>query len=1732
MKRRTGRFLSVLLTVCMLSSLMPTAFAAGADKFGDIPAKAWYHDDVNYVVDHGYFNGMSENAFSPDANMTRAMFVTVLARLDGASVGDNVSPFNDVAAGAWYAGEVKWASENGIVNGVGDNKFAPDHSVSRQEMAALMMRYIAYYTAKNKVTFKATGSSAAFTDADSVADYAKEAVTLCRSYGLINGNGDGTFGPTAFSTRAQVAAVIHRLALLLATGTPVTKPSAGGESGGTTSSDKTVSTAADFIQAAQASADSVTATISDKNDLTVNDNVTINASATTLTLNLGKASLGNLTVTAPNATKIDITGSGSVASLTINAPKATVNNGVKVNGSVNIQAVSGSTFNNTAAISGNILFTGPGALNDTQTNPAPVVVATSDAVAVRGNTSDIKVTADGAQLTVAPAINTVKPVIDSSADGVKVTVANNNPVTVSGQVATVEVTSNKPTLAVEAVVGTLTTTNATTLAVSGKGSVATMASNSAAVVVAAGSAVTINTVEMNGGSIEAPATATISTVAATGNVTLNAPVGTVSTTAGSMLTLGDTANVNTVVANGSLEVAGTGKISSIDVAAAGTTNITKAIGASVTVSTVTKTDANANVTASDVGVTEVKTKAATPTTVKFNAPTAAGGNGTITGVTAAMEYKSSTGDWKAIADTSVNDVAAGTYEVRVKATSTALASEAVTGTIPAAVAVAAATIQGTPYVGQTLTAVANADATGTLSYVWSVNDSDTPIGTSKTFTLTDAQIGKTISVTITNYVTRSTASTPTDTVTVDKTALNTLIAKAGEIQKGVTEKNDGITAAAVAKGIVFVTTSERTALADAVTAATTVANNAIANTQAVADAEAALRAANAAYVAAKKTGTDDSVVTLQAALKALVQSAGTAEVGTGTDAVSVQPGSDWVTGDVNSAYSAAIATAQGKESSNDAATLTAAITDLKAAMNTYIKAIQKGAALDRTALDAAVNAAEINAASVVISANGEDKLPSETWVTTAVLDTYNAAIKTAKDKTATVQNDYISALDTLAKATSTFNTAKASGTKDIVPPVVTIVSSKLEGGVVTIVFKSNEAGSYVYQIGETKGSWLSPVAPSLTKDTEATLTINDVTALYATVYMQVSDASDNKTVVSANVGAEASNAEAAVGTAKYDTLANAIAAAGNGQTVTLLKDVTETLTAPTVSSLTIDLGTHKLTMSNTASVVISGGKSLTIQNGSIESKGITDGTLSNFNIQTNSSITLENVIFDTTGSALYPSGDAASVTVTNSEIKCGVYAVATNAAKVENYNIVITLTGSTFTSTYGYNKDDASDKFDSSPVMINVPGTLNMFGCTVNGTRQGVLVRGGTATIQNSTINLTAQYAAGKDKYWSGTWGSGDEVPMAAVVVGNRSSAYQYPATCILENSVITATSGYKAVYIYGMDAATRLAKLNIKGNSTNITGEVLKEEAAANAAIVSITGGTFSDTGALKYLANGANVNVNLAADETGTVLVPANTTVTLDLKGHVLQSQMLANQPTAEDHTKATLVNNGNLTVNDSVSGGKVTNNNYWLDAFYNASGATAILNGGLFTHSANSQGQTWYAIHNHGTMTIKDGVIVADTNSATPICNGKSQHDTSSDAANASLIIDGGTFTAEGAHTIKNGDADAELVINGGNFTNTSGDVVLNRNNCNAIINGGTFSITDAPVIKCEVKDSQNASGAGLMVTNGSFTGTISKDESSKLSISGGTFSSNPTSYLANGYIMQPIADGYRVVKGQTT
>ena len=212
MKTVNKRILSALLALVLtLSTLAGVGMAAEVEQFTDVDKDSWYYEYVDYVVGKGYFIGTSDSQFSPSGTMTRAMFVTVLSRLDGSKVDNNVAPFTDVPSGAWYAGAVKWAVDNSIVNGVGENKFNPNGAITREQMCAIMDRFITYYGEKNNQTHNTVETVKEFLDAASIDAYATKAVANCQTYGLVNGYPDGNFYPKNDSTRAQVAAVISRL---------------------------------------------------------------------------------------------------------------------------------------------------------------------------------------------------------------------------------------------------------------------------------------------------------------------------------------------------------------------------------------------------------------------------------------------------------------------------------------------------------------------------------------------------------------------------------------------------------------------------------------------------------------------------------------------------------------------------------------------------------------------------------------------------------------------------------------------------------------------------------------------------------------------------------------------------------------------------------------------------------------------------------------------------------------------------------------------------------------------------------------------------------------------------------------------------------------------------------------------------------------------------------------------------------------------------------------------------------------------------------------------------------------------------------------------------------------------------------------------------------------------------------------------------------------------------------
>ena len=224
------RILSALLALCIVFTLVPTALAAKADDFTDVSRSDWFYDYVDYVSSKGYFRGTTETTFSPQRNMTRAMFVVVLSRFDGAKGDSSQSAFTDVAPGAWCTAAINWAAANKIVEGKGDGTFAPDAPITRAQMCAIINRYLNYYKKGNKVTLSQTGSVSAMSDQNTVPSYAVDAIKQCQRYGLIIGFKDGTFRPNALSTRAHVAAVIYRMADLVKNAKAAS--TSGGSSGG------------------------------------------------------------------------------------------------------------------------------------------------------------------------------------------------------------------------------------------------------------------------------------------------------------------------------------------------------------------------------------------------------------------------------------------------------------------------------------------------------------------------------------------------------------------------------------------------------------------------------------------------------------------------------------------------------------------------------------------------------------------------------------------------------------------------------------------------------------------------------------------------------------------------------------------------------------------------------------------------------------------------------------------------------------------------------------------------------------------------------------------------------------------------------------------------------------------------------------------------------------------------------------------------------------------------------------------------------------------------------------------------------------------------------------------------------------------------------------------------------------------------------------------------------------
>ena len=170
--------------------------------FTDVPKTAWCRADVEYVWQHGIMKGISATKFGPDTKMTRAMFVTVLYRMEGSpSVeGMQIPAFTDIGA-KWCYDAIIWAYNAGVTLGKTATTFAPNDSITRAEIVTMVYRYSGSPTVSGVPNF---------TDAASVGAWARDAIIWATSVGVINGYTDGSFGPNKTALRSEMAAMLHR----------------------------------------------------------------------------------------------------------------------------------------------------------------------------------------------------------------------------------------------------------------------------------------------------------------------------------------------------------------------------------------------------------------------------------------------------------------------------------------------------------------------------------------------------------------------------------------------------------------------------------------------------------------------------------------------------------------------------------------------------------------------------------------------------------------------------------------------------------------------------------------------------------------------------------------------------------------------------------------------------------------------------------------------------------------------------------------------------------------------------------------------------------------------------------------------------------------------------------------------------------------------------------------------------------------------------------------------------------------------------------------------------------------------------------------------------------------------------------------------------------------------------------------------------------------------------------
>ncbi|MCL2368438.1 MAG: S-layer homology domain-containing protein [Oscillospiraceae bacterium] len=189
------------------------AEALTSRPFLDVSRNDWFFTAVHFVSARDIMQGPTNLTFAPGGNFSRAMVVATLFRTHYGRLADGEdsrgTPFHDVSPSEWYAPYVAWAHGNGIVDGVGGGRFAPNDTVTRQQFATMLLRFVRAFTEEG-ITVQPGPQWENFIDRDEIADWAYEALTWANAQGIVMGRGGSYIAPNGRAIRAEAATMLTR----------------------------------------------------------------------------------------------------------------------------------------------------------------------------------------------------------------------------------------------------------------------------------------------------------------------------------------------------------------------------------------------------------------------------------------------------------------------------------------------------------------------------------------------------------------------------------------------------------------------------------------------------------------------------------------------------------------------------------------------------------------------------------------------------------------------------------------------------------------------------------------------------------------------------------------------------------------------------------------------------------------------------------------------------------------------------------------------------------------------------------------------------------------------------------------------------------------------------------------------------------------------------------------------------------------------------------------------------------------------------------------------------------------------------------------------------------------------------------------------------------------------------------------------------------------------------------